>query len=120
MEQVIVKFTKRQVQIIDCLERGLSNIEISNELQINEHTVKVHLWRLYKKLGVSSRLQTLVAYQSMKVKDDSIDAKMALLERMYIMLYDMYQGLLVNRKDLKRILYEYKVIRNSYVVDKLD
>ena len=41
------------------LDRGLSNRDIAAELDISEHTVKVHLWRLFRRLGVKSRTQTL-------------------------------------------------------------
>lgn len=54
-----IKLSKRQKQLIVLLERGLSNREIATELEISEHTVKVHLWRLFKRLGVNSRTQTL-------------------------------------------------------------
>lgn len=53
------KLSKRQVQLIVMLERGLSNREIAQELGISEHTVKVHLWRLFRKLDVKSRTQAL-------------------------------------------------------------
>jgi DNA-binding NarL/FixJ family response regulator len=53
------KLSKRQAQLILMLDRGLSNREIADELGISEHTVKVHLWRLFRRLGVKSRTQTL-------------------------------------------------------------
>ena len=53
------KLSKRQKQLILMLDRGLSNRDIAAELSISEHTVKVHLWRLFRRLGVKSRTQTL-------------------------------------------------------------
>ncbi len=53
------KLSKRQKQLIVMLDRGLSNREIAEELGISEHTVKVHLWRLFRRLGVKSRTQTV-------------------------------------------------------------
>jgi DNA-binding NarL/FixJ family response regulator len=53
------KLSKRQKQLIVMLDRGLSNREIATELDISEHTVKVHLWRLFRRLDVKSRTQTL-------------------------------------------------------------
>jgi len=54
-----IKMSKRQKQLILMLDRGLSNRDIAAELSISEHTVKVHLWRLFRRLGVKSRTQTL-------------------------------------------------------------
>ena len=53
------KLTKRQRQLIVMLDEGLSNRDIAERLGISEHTVKVHLWRLFRRLGVKSRTQTL-------------------------------------------------------------
>jgi DNA-binding NarL/FixJ family response regulator len=54
-----VKLTGRQKQLLGMLDRGLSNRDIATELDISEHTVKVHLWRLFRRLNVKSRTQTL-------------------------------------------------------------
>ena len=53
------KLSKRQKQLIIMLDRGLGNREIAEELDISEHTVKVHFWRLFRRLGVNSRTQAL-------------------------------------------------------------
>lgn len=53
------KLSKRQAQLIAMLDQGLSNREIAGQLDISEHTVKVHLWRLFRRLGVKSRTQAL-------------------------------------------------------------
>ena len=53
------KLSKRQTQLIAMLDKGMSNREIASELEISEHTVKVHLWRLFRRLGVKSRTQAL-------------------------------------------------------------
>lgn len=51
--------SNRQRQLLAMLEQGLSNRDIALKLEISEHTVKVHLWRLFKRLGVSSRTQAV-------------------------------------------------------------
>lgn len=53
------KLSKRQKQLLLMLDEGLSNREIAERLEISEHTVKVHLWRLFRRLGVNSRTQSL-------------------------------------------------------------
>ena len=55
----ILKISKRHRQLINMLGQGYSNSQIAERLDISEHTVKVHFYRLYKILGVSSRLQAL-------------------------------------------------------------
>jgi DNA-binding NarL/FixJ family response regulator len=56
----VIKMSKRQKQLMVMLNAGLSNREIGEKLEISEHTVKVHLWRFFKKIGVNSRTQALV------------------------------------------------------------
>ena len=51
------KLTQRHKQLLSLLDRGLSHRDIANTLRISEHTVKIHLWRLFRRLGVKSRLQ---------------------------------------------------------------
>lgn len=53
------RLSKRQVQLLAALDQGLSNREIAEHLGISEHTVKVHLWRLFRRLGVKSRTQAI-------------------------------------------------------------
>ena len=54
---VTEKLSKRQKQLLIMLDKGMSNRDIALALDISEHTVKVHLWRLFKRLNVKSRSQ---------------------------------------------------------------
>lgn len=63
-ENAILKLSKRHRQLINLLSIGYSNAQISEELSITEHTVKVHFYRLFKILGVNNRLQALHYAQS--------------------------------------------------------
>jgi DNA-binding NarL/FixJ family response regulator len=40
---------------------GLSNREVACELRLSEHTIKKYLFRIFDKLGISSRVE-LVLY----------------------------------------------------------
>jgi two-component system nitrate/nitrite response regulator NarL len=51
--------SKREIQVVHCLAEGLSNREIAGRLQLSQHTVKNHLFRIFDKLGVSSRVELL-------------------------------------------------------------
>lgn len=53
----VQKLSKRQKQLLILLDKGQSNRDIAETLQISEHTVKVHLWRMFRRLNVKSRSQ---------------------------------------------------------------
>lgn len=59
--------SKRERAVLAHLLDGLSNREISRELGISEKTVKNHLWKLYRKLGVRSRTQLFHSFLSAPV-----------------------------------------------------
>lgn len=47
--------TAREIQVLGCAARGLSNPETGRELFISEATVKSHMMRIFDKLGVADR-----------------------------------------------------------------
>jgi DNA-binding NarL/FixJ family response regulator len=49
--------SKRELEVVKLLVQGLSNSEIARQLQLSQHTVKNHLFRIFDKLGVSSRIE---------------------------------------------------------------
>jgi DNA-binding NarL/FixJ family response regulator len=49
--------SKRELEVVNLLVQGLSNSEIARQLQLSQHTVKNHLFRIFDKLGVSSRIE---------------------------------------------------------------
>jgi pimeloyl-ACP methyl ester carboxylesterase/DNA-binding CsgD family transcriptional regulator len=51
--------TRREKQILELVSRGLSNAGIAEKLYVSEKTVRNHLTRIYRKLGVSSRTQAI-------------------------------------------------------------
>ena len=63
-------FTEREREVLFLLLRGLNNKEISKKLFISNHTTKAHVASIYKKLGVSNRVQA--AIKSMKLGAEKI------------------------------------------------
>ncbi len=53
--------TPREEQVVALAVEGLSNRDIAGELDLSEHTIKKYLFRIFDKLGVSSRVE-LVLY----------------------------------------------------------
>jgi DNA-binding NarL/FixJ family response regulator len=47
--------TVREREILQLVAQGRSNGEIAKTLEISEPTVKGHLWRVYRKIGVANR-----------------------------------------------------------------
>jgi DNA-binding NarL/FixJ family response regulator len=54
------KFTEREVQVLELLVAGKSNKEVAVELGIDEATVKAHVGRLMRKVGVTNRISLTV------------------------------------------------------------
>jgi DNA-binding CsgD family transcriptional regulator len=54
-----IKLSKRQKQILPMLDQGMSNEQMAQEMGISTHMTKVHLWRLYQRIGVNSRTQAV-------------------------------------------------------------
>lgn len=52
--------TRRELEVVTLLARGMSNREIAGQLFISEHTVRNHLGHIFSKLGVSSRTQAVM------------------------------------------------------------
>ena len=47
--------TAREADVLELLQRGLTNAQIAHELSIGVETVRTHARSIYRKLGVSSR-----------------------------------------------------------------
>ncbi len=48
--------TRREQQLVQMIERGLTNKEIASQLNLSEQTVKNHVHRMLRKLGAPDRL----------------------------------------------------------------
>jgi DNA-binding NarL/FixJ family response regulator len=51
--------SKRELEVVRCLAEGMTNREIAARLGLSQHTIKNYLFRVFDKLGVSSRLELL-------------------------------------------------------------
>lgn len=66
------QLSKREVEVVSRVAQGLTNREIAKSLDLSEHTVKNYLFKVYDKLGVSSRVELL--FMTMNRATDSRDS----------------------------------------------
>ena len=52
--------TSREIEVLTVLASGVKNDEIASKLHISPHTVKTHLYTIYKKIEVDNRLQAVL------------------------------------------------------------
>jgi DNA-binding NarL/FixJ family response regulator len=55
-----VLLSEREQTIVRAVAEGLTNRGIANQLDLSEHTVKNYIFRIFDKLGVSSRVELIL------------------------------------------------------------
>ena len=63
--------TPRQLDVMDLIAEGKSNLEIGEELGLTSGTVKMHLTRIYKSLGAKSRTDALAKYNRLRRSNEN-------------------------------------------------
>lgn len=65
----IASLSKRELEVVALIARGLKNKQIAEELFISQTTVSHHLTSIFAKLGVTDRLELIIyAYRNRLVK----------------------------------------------------
>ena len=59
-DEMFVPLSPREMEILHCIARGLSNKEVARELGISEQTVKNHMTSILRKLAVNDRTQAAI------------------------------------------------------------
>lgn len=55
-----VALTPRELEVLRCAARGISNKEVAAELAVSPRTVQVHLGSVFRKLDVASRTEAVI------------------------------------------------------------
>jgi DNA-binding NarL/FixJ family response regulator len=70
-EDIFVKLTARELDVLGELQSGATNYEIAQRLFISENTVKHHVQNILKKLEVENRRQAIQVARQAGLKDKS-------------------------------------------------
>lgn len=65
--ELVEQLTPRELEVLRCIGRGLTNQQIADELIISVGTVKSHNNSIYGKLGASNRVQALERARELKL-----------------------------------------------------
>jgi DNA-binding NarL/FixJ family response regulator len=68
------KLTQQQFRVASMVYQGLLNKQIAAELNITEATVKAHMTEIFRKLGLNSRTQVVLAIGQLAVKPQGVEA----------------------------------------------
>lgn len=55
----VLTLTKREKQILNLCANGSKNADIADALSVSTHTVKTHMYNLFKKIDVKNRIQAI-------------------------------------------------------------
>jgi DNA-binding NarL/FixJ family response regulator len=63
--------TRREEDVVRLVVEGMKNREIAQNLQISDHSVRNYLYRIFEKLGVSSRVELILRVSAQQNPGDS-------------------------------------------------
>ena len=52
--------TRREEEVVHLVADGLKNREIAQQLKVKEHSIRNYIYRIFEKLGVSSRVELIL------------------------------------------------------------
>ncbi len=67
IEEKLASLTPQQFRVLGMISEGLLNKQIAYDLEVSEATVKAHVTAIFKKLGVRSRTQAVIALQELDI-----------------------------------------------------
>ncbi len=85
-ESLVEQLTLREQEILQAIIEGCSNREIAQKLFVTVGTVKWHIWQLYRKLHVRSRVQAIARARELNLLVSDTTGELAATEATYVPL----------------------------------
>ena len=73
MSRNLKALSSREMVILESVASGASNQEIADQLHISVHTVKTHLYKIYRKINVPNRLQAALCVNACLPKPPTVN-----------------------------------------------
>ncbi len=67
MEARLATLTPQQFRVLGMISEGLLNKQIAYDLEVSEATIKAHVTAIFRKLGVRSRTQAVIAIKALEI-----------------------------------------------------
>ncbi|USE39036.1 response regulator transcription factor [Endozoicomonas sp. SCSIO W0465] len=68
MEARLATLTPQQFRVLGMISEGMLNKQIAYDLNVSEATIKAHVTAIFKKLGVRSRTQAVIAIKALEIE----------------------------------------------------
>lgn len=75
IEARLATLTPQQFRVLGMISEGLLNKQIAYDLDVSEATIKAHVTAIFKKLGVRSRTQAVIAVKELEIELPSQDSQ---------------------------------------------
>ena len=64
----LASLTPQQFRVLTMMSEGMLNKQIAYDLEVSEATIKAHVTAIFRKLGVRTRTQAVIAVQSLDIE----------------------------------------------------
>ncbi|MDO6749454.1 response regulator transcription factor, partial [Gilvimarinus sp. 1_MG-2023] len=64
----LASLTPQQFRVLTMMAEGMLNKQIAYDLEVSEATIKAHVTAIFRKLGVRTRTQAVIAVQSLDIE----------------------------------------------------
>ena len=67
-----LRMKTQQFRVLTMMAEGMLNKQIAYDLEVSEATIKAHVTAIFRKLGVRTRTQAVIAVQSLDMQRDDL------------------------------------------------